>query len=234
MSKFEGTYPKTCVATGILSFPISSEADLVALKQWRTDRKIAKPKFPDKISGNILITKETYDKVRKYLEEVYLPFVNVLHADTDGEKGLDKATVAELLKQVKAEDWSNSNFPIRPLTQKDKDNRPSEDLIYKIKFSGPYEADFAKKALIKVDGVKTPVPLSTIDLPDSRKDINALWWGAGWTFQIGMRMNAFESATGTGVTAYVPTLYLIPELGLPIQGGGDADVIEDGDDWEAA
>jgi len=234
MSKFEGTYPKTCVATGILSFPISSEADLVALKQWRIDRKIAKPKYPDKISGNLLITKETYDKVRAYLADVYLPFVDVLHADTDSEKGLDKATVAELLKQVKAEDWSNSNFPIRNLTEKDKANRPSEDLVYKIKFSGPYEEDFTKKALIKVDGVKTPVPLSTIDLPESRKDINALWWGAGWTFQIGMRMNAFESATGTGVTAYVPTLYLIPELGMPVQGRGDADVIEDGDDWEAA
>src|SRR6188768_3261480 len=136
MSKFEGTYPKNLVVQGILSFPITSENDLVALKQWRVDRKIAKPKFPDKISANLLITKETYNKVVKYLEEVYLPFVNVLHADTDGEKGLDKETVAELMKQVKARDWSNSNFPIRELTEKDKANRPSEDLVYKVKFSG--------------------------------------------------------------------------------------------------
>src|SRR5690606_3372896 len=106
--------------------------------------------------------------------------------------------------------------------------------VYKIKFSGPYDnKPFAKKAIIKdEDGNQVAVRLSEIDLPEERSNPDALWWGSNWHFRVGMRMNAFDAAT-LGVTAYANTLYLLPHKGLPVLGGGnDADVLEDGDDWE--
>jgi len=231
MSKFTGTYPKNLVIQGVLSFPLTSDADLAALKEWRVERKISKPQYPDKIGASLLLDQAGLDKAVTYLTDVYLPFNDVLYADTDGEKGIPPELSAELLKQAKTRDWSDSNMPIRALTAKDIENRPSEDLIAKIKFSGPYESDMGKKALIKDGDDIVAVKLEDVDLPESRKDYNQLWWGAGWNFRVGLRFNAFDTAS-VGVTAYGTTLYLLPHLGLPVNGGGDTDVLNDGDDWE--
>jgi len=232
MSKFEGTYPKNLTIDGILSFPLTSDADLAALKEWRVERKISKPKYPDKIGASLLLNQKQLDKAVEYLTKVYLPFVDVLYADTDGEKGIPPELTAVLLEQAKKQDWSDSNMPIRALTAKDIENLPSDDIVAKIKFSGPYEADMGKKALIKdEDGSTIAIKLEDVDLPESRKDYNQLWWGAGWHFRVALRLNAFDTAS-VGVSAYGATLYLLPSLGMPVSGGGDAAVIEDGDDWE--
>ena len=146
-TKVEITWPKNYVANGILSFPLCSDEDIAALNEWRVKRGIKKPKFADKIGGSLLLNKEQYDAARKYLVEVYLPFVDTLYKDTDGVKGISPELVAELLKQAKAEDWSKSNMPIRTLTPKDVENAP-DGIVAKLKFSGPYEDTIKKKAVI--------------------------------------------------------------------------------------
>ena len=231
MVKFTGEYPKNLVIQGVLSFPLTSEADIEALKEWRSTRGIAKPKFPDKIGASLLLDQAQLDKAAAYIQGIYLPFVDVLYADTDGEKGIEPALTKELLAQVKARDWSGKNFPIRDLTTKDADNAP-EGTVAKIKFSGPFEADIDKKAIIKdADGSQITVRLSEVDLPEGRNDINRLWWGAGWNHRVALRLNAYNTAS-VGVSAYGNTLYLLPHMGLPVTGGGDAAVVEDGYDWE--
>jgi hypothetical protein len=239
-SKIEIPWPKNLVIEGLLSFPITSEADLEALTEWRTRRKINPPEYPDKIGANLLLTEDNYRKAVTYLAETYLPFARRLKDEFGRSKALDADLVDELIKQVSDEKWTvaegrkeKPNLPLRYLTPKDRENAP-DGYEYKIKFSGPFEKDFPKKAIIKQDGVQVTVPLSQIELPDERKDPDALWWGANWHFRTSLRMNAFENAAGNGaVTAYGNALYLLPHLGLPVTGGaGDAAVLEDGDDWE--
>ena len=234
-TKVEIEWPKNYVATGILSFPLCSDEDIAALAEWRVKRGIKKPKFADKIGGSLLLNQEQYDKARAYLTDTYLPFVDTLYKDTDGAKGISPELVAELLKQAKAEDWSKSNMPIRNLTDKDIENAP-DGIVYKLKFSGPYEASITKKALIKPDpnGPLQAINISEVEgLPENRKDEDTLWWGANWHFRTSLRFNAFDTAS-VGVSAYCAgTLYLLPHLGMPITGGGDAAVLEDGDDWES-
>lgn len=236
--KLNVNWPDNLSISGVLSFPIKSEAEIEALKEWRSDRKIKKPKYPDKIGASLLVTDPQIEKATAYLDE-YLDFVNVLYKESDGEKGLDPDQVKELKALVKARDWSNSNFPIRNLTDKDIENNGGDDCKFtgKIKFSGPYEDKMHVKAIVR------PNPQSKIqvvqineledygfELPEKAQDPDQLWWGAGWNFKTSMRFNAFEAATGIGVTAYNNTLYLLPHLGLPMGSyDADADIIEDGD-----
>ena len=206
-SKVEIPWPKNLVIAGLLSFPITSEADLEALAEWRTRRKIPAPQYPDKIGANLLLTQDDYDKARTYLAETYLPFVNELRTLDPTRKVLDAELVDELQKQIAEEKWTvlegrkeKPNLPIRYLTDKDRENAPSEDYVFKIKFSGPYEKPFPKKAIIKdEDGKQIAVDLKHIDLPSERDNPDALWWGAGWNFRTSIRMSAFENSNGTGV-----------------------------------
>lgn len=239
-SKVEIPWPKNLVVEGVLSFPLTSESDLEKLQEWRTRRKIAAPQYPDKIGVNLLLNQAQYDKARTYLGDVYLPFVNELYALTDGSKGVEPEAVELLKKQVADEQWlvtegrkEKPNLPLRFLTDKDREHLPTDDeYVYKIKISGPYEKPFSKKAIVKVDGVQVAKELGDIELPSERSDWDDLWWGAGWHFRMGVRMNAFEQAT-LGVTAYGSTMFLLPHHGLPVNGGaGEAQVLEDGDDWE--
>jgi hypothetical protein len=237
-SKVEIPWPKNLVVEGILSFPLTSESDLEALQEWRTRRKIDPPEYPDKIGANLLLTEEQYKKAVTYLHDTYLPFARRLKSEFGRSKALDAELIDELVKQVEEEKWTvqegrkmKPNLPLRYLTDKDKENAP-EGYEYKIKFSGPYEKPFPKKAIIKEDGQQVTVPLSSIELPSERNDPDALWWGAGWHFRTSIRMNAFENAAGNGaVTGYGTGLFLLPHMGLPVTGGGDANVLEDGDDW---
>jgi hypothetical protein len=235
--KVEIPYPKNLVLEGILSFPLTSESDLDALQEWRTRRKIDPPEYPDKIGANLILDQAGYEKAKAYLIETYLPFAVVLHGLTKGKKGIDQAAADELIAQAKADKWTalegrkeKPNLPLRYLTEKDVENAP-EGSVYKIKFSGPFEKPFPKKAIVKdEDGTQIAVRLSEIELPDGRDDPDALWWGAGWHFRVSMRFNAFDKAS-LGVTAYGNGLFLLPHKGLPVTGGSDASVLEDGDDW---
>jgi hypothetical protein len=236
--KVEIPWPKNLVIEGPMSFPLTSVADLDAIKDWRAKRKIAAPEYDDKIGVNILLTQEKYEKAVDYLENVYMPFTGIYHELTG--KGVDPAAQADLLAQIKERKWTTlegrkekPNLPIRELTDSDRENIDTDLYTFKMKVSGPYEADFEKKAIIKNDqGRQVAVELSKIDLPTSRRDPNQLWWGSNWHFRVPMKMNAFERAS-LGITAYGSVLFLLPHLGLPISGGTDeAQVLEDGDDWE--
>lgn len=239
-SKIE--YPKNLTIQGLLSFPIKSEKEIEALAEWREKKNIKKPKFPDKIGGSLFLNEANYEKAVKYLEEVYLPFVDTLYKETNGSKGIEPDLVKRLMKQVKARKWvgddKKPNLPIRDLNAKDKENLGDFDAVAKIKFAGPYEADIAIKAIVQPEGEDRQVVTiaSLIEdgvIPESRQDVDTLWWGAGWNFRTSLRMNAFDSAS-VGVSAYSQTLYLLPHLGLPVSSGGDAAILEDGDDtdWE--
>ena len=235
-------YPKNLTIQGLLSFPIKSEKEIEALAEWREKKNIKKPKFPDKIGGSLFLNEANYEKAVKYLEEVYLPFVDTLYKETNGSKGIEPDLVKRLMKQVKARKWvgddKKPNLPIRDLNAKDKENLGDFDAVAKIKFAGPYEADIAIKAIVQPEGEDRQVVTiaSLIEdgvIPESRQDVDTLWWGAGWNFRTSLRMNAFDSAS-VGVSAYSQTLYLLPHLGLPVSSGGDAAILEDGDDtdWE--
>ena len=235
-------YPKNLTVQGLLSFPIKSEDEIEKLVEWREKKNIKKPKFPDKIGGSLILNQSNYDKAVEYLEKTYLPFVDTLYKDTNGDKGIEPALVKSLLEQVKKRNWlaadGKPNLPLRELNDKDRENLGDFPGVAKIKFSGPYEENLGVKAIVQpAGGDRMVVSIQSLIedgiIPESRHDVNSLWWGAGWQFRTNLRMNAFDSAS-VGVTGYAQTIYLLPHLGLPVSGGGDAAVLEDGDDadWE--
>ncbi|QCG78301.1 hypothetical protein SEA_ALOEVERA_15 [Microbacterium phage AloeVera] len=240
--KYKIEYPKNLVLQGQLSFPIKSDDEIQKLAEWREKKNIKKPKFPDKIGGSLILNQANHDKAVAYLRDTYLPFVDVLYKETDESKGISPDLTKSLLKQVTDGNWlaadGKPNLPLRELNDKDRENLGDYPGVSKFKFAGPYEGDLNVKAIIKAPGGSPEVVSiqSLIEdgiIPESRHDVNSLWWGANWNFRINVRMNAFDSAS-VGVTGYVETLYLLPHLGLPVSGGGDAAVLEDGDDadWE--
>lgn len=240
-AKVKIQYPDNLNVQGLLSYPIKSENEIVQLKEWRESKKMKKPKFPDKVGVNLLLKPAQYDKVVEHLEKVYVPFIDTLYKETDGDKGLEPEIVKGLLEKVKTRNWSDADLPIRDLTEKDIENNGGEDspFVAKISIKGPFEADFKVKALVRDSQDRLQVvELNELedhgfDLPDNHRDEKKLWWGSSWNFRTSIRFNAFESARGEGVTAYGQTLYLLPHLGLPIFGGNsDAAVIMDEGDWE--
>lgn len=241
-TKTEIEWPDNLNVQGLLSFPIKSAYEIGQLIEWRKKKNIKKPKFPDKVGASLLLKQGQHDKAVEHLLEMYVPFIDTLYRETDGEKGFEPNEVKRLLRLVKAQDWSESNLPIRDLTDKDVENNGGEDCPYvsKISFKGPYEGDLHVKSIVRVNGTPKVMTLDDMgengyELPDGMSDTTKLWWGARWNFRVNLRLNAFDSPRGTGVTAYGRTLYLLPELGLPVLSGNGADnavIAEDGDDWE--
>lgn len=236
MARIDIDWPKNLTVTGVLSFPLTSEADLGAVKEWRTTRGIPKPKFPDKIGASLLINEKMVERVQSYMLETYFPFATELYKITDGDKGISPDDLKELISAAKKGDWSKKNLPLRELSAKERENA-DDDLIAKIKFGGPFEdADFKKKAIVSQDGdlVVTSIDSLVDDgiLPEGHHDPARLWWGSGWWFRTSLRFNVFDTPK-VGASAYGTTLYLLPERGLPTFGGNssDADVLADGDDW---
>lgn len=236
MAKPTIAWPEKLVISGQMSFPLTSLEDIEALKQRRLEKKQPKPKFADKIGGYLLLTDAGLEKAVRYLTETYLPFAGTLQKVTNGDKGIDPDLIKDLLKQAKARDWSEKNFPIRDLTEKDKENLGEDsEFVAKIRFNGPYgDESIEKRAIVLVDGKQRAVELNELDdyglaLPSSRSDESVLYWGAGWKFRVPMRFNAFDSAS-VGVSAYADSMFLLPHLGMPVSGGDDAIVLEDGED----
>lgn len=236
-------WPKNLTIQGQLTFPLPTEQSLKDVVEWRQKKGIKAPKFKDRIGGGLLLTQAGLNKAQTYLVETYLPFVDTLYKDTDGEKGIDPKLVKKLLDRAKAGQWLNGedkpDMPIRDLKDKDREN-VDEKYVAKIQFSGPHESVnngeiVFSSVVYSSDGQQTITPLQDlIDdgiIPEGRGDFHRLWWGAGWNFRTGLRFNAYDTS-GVGVSAYAQKLYLLPHLGLPVSGGSDADVIEDGDDWE--
>lgn len=248
-TKVEIPWPKNINLTGQLSFPLTSMEDIEKVQAWRVKKGYKTPQFPDKIGGSLLLKQPAWDKAVDYLINTYLPFVKVLNDLTDGEKGIEPGLVDELLEQAKRNVWIDEgdkkkrpNMPLRTLDEADikntADSEGNTPFVGKIRFSGPFdEGAIDKAAIVMRDGKQTVVTIQELIaqgvIPASRSDINALWWGSGWTFRTNLRFNAFDSAS-VGVAAYTPKLFLLPHLGLPVSGGTDADVIseEDGDDWD--
>lgn len=242
MAKHEITWPKNLTLNGQLSFPIKSDEEIERVVQWRLEKGIPKPDYADRIGASLFLNQEQHDRAVKYLETVYLPFAATLHGLTNGEKGIDPEVIKELQDQVKKREWllkvgrkSKPNLPIRPLTEGDKKNAP-DWAVSKIKFNGPYESSMTIKAIVKdEDGtqlVSTIEALPVGALPENANDPSALWFGAGWPFRVSLRFNAFDT-TNAGVSAYGGVLYLLAFEELPVFGNSsDADVLQDGDDWE--
>ena len=248
MTKFTGTYPKNLNIQGQLNFPLYSEADLARVVEWRAKKGHPKPEFADQIGGTLLLKQREWDKAVAYMRDVHLPFVKTLYNETAGEKGIDPELVDELLQQVIDGKWTvgtgkkqKPNLPLRLLNARDieattPEGEDKSPFVGKIKFSGPYEGNPIEKAAIVVaaDGTQTVTTIKALVedevMPESRANTDTLWWGADWYFRTNLRFNTYDKAS-TGTTAYAQKLYVLPHLGLPVGGGSDADIIDDGDDW---
>ena len=234
-------YPRNLTLQGQLQFPLKSEAEIEAVKEWRNKKGHKKPKFADKIGASILVNQVNADRFIEYFEKTFIPFVETLYKDTDGDKGVDADARKLLLAQVKKRQWlgedGKPNLPIRDLSEKELEQLGDNPNGYvaKIRFQGPWQKDLGVKAILIEDERQVTHDLDYLNdegiLPDGYTDSSKLWWGSGWTFRVSMRLHAYETAS-TGVSGYVNTLYLLPHLGLPtFSGSEDADVLEDGDDW---
>lgn len=232
-------WPNNLTVDGLLSFPIWSEEQIPEVEKWRLKKKIAKPEFEDRVGFNLMLTEEQVQRVKKYLLRVYMPFALTLKAESGGEYGKDPKVIEKLIKQIEAEDWSDSNLPLRELTDGDESNLEKneiEGIVGKLKVLGPQEGPIARKAIIGPEGQRTVVPLSTVSVQEAmgeQTDSNRLWWGASWPFKTEVRMNAFTSGKNAGVSGYVTTAYLLADQQLRTFGSSsdEAVVQEDGDDW---
>lgn len=233
-------YPDNINVRGIMSFPLYSLSNIEQMAEWRTRKNIGKPRYPDRIGFSLMLDQSQHDKVVENLGKVYLPFAKTLQAVSGKTKGIDPVLVGKLQKLVKEEDWSETNLPIRNLNDRDLENNAKnglENIVSKLRVAGPpMEKPITLKALVREDhdderSAQVVVPISQIeDRLGEQSDPTALWWGAGWPFKTNIRFNAFNAAS-FGVTAYVRSAYLFADRDLPTFGGGDASILEDGDDW---
>lgn len=240
-------WPKNLVVQGQLSFPLKSQQDIEQLAQWRERKGKPAPQFSDKIGARLILNQVNYDKAVQYLTDVYLPFVNTLYKKSKGAKGIEPDLVKGLLKQAKDGVWTDPldrkhrpNMPIRDLTDKDRENMRDFPGVAKLSFMGPWQEDIQVKAIRQIDGLRAVQSIDQLNdediLPEGYTDPKRLWWGSGWTFRTSLRFHAYDKAN-VGVSAYTSgTLFLLPDHGLPTfgSGGGDTEVLEDGDDadWD--
>jgi hypothetical protein len=241
MSAYKGEWPANLNTRGQLSFPLFTDANVEEAKVWREKKGYKKTKFQEKKGATLLLKPMQFEAAHKHLLEVVLPFQNVLYKETQGDKGVEPDVVKALTKQLKDRNYlgpdGKPNLPLRELNEADKKNTGGDDSPYvgKIKFQGPIDNPLDISGLVVVPGQKDRVVSiqELIDdgvIPASRNDINKLWWGAGWNFKVSMRFSAYDSAS-IGISAYASKVYLLPHMGLPVSGGADAAIVEDGDDW---
>ena len=246
-SKPQIIWPKNLVVQGQLAFPLRSEADIIALAEWREKKGHAPSQYADKIGAHLILNRVNYDKAKKYLVETYLPFVDALYKDTNGAKGIEPDLVEALLEQAKSGTWEDPldrkhrpNMPLRNLSDKDRENMRDFPGVAKISFMGPYEADIDVRAIVTTDGERVVTTIEDVVdrglLPEGNADTSRLWWGSGWPFRTSLRFHAYDKAS-VGISAYTAgTLYLLADNELPTFGRSSeaADVIEDGDDadWD--
>lgn len=232
-------YPANLNVMGRMSFPLYSEENIEQLKEWRTRRNVAKPKYDDRVGFALYITQAQEDRVCANLLDVYLPFASTLQAETNKEKGIDPKLVAKLVKLVEARDWTEKNLPIRELNDKDVENLEKngiDNIVSKISVAGPQTQPIKRKAIVNRDGDQIVVGLDDEQVREKlesieRADSDALWWGSLWPFKTQVRFNAYDAAK-YGVSAYVNTAYLFADQELITFSGSDAAILEDGDDWE--
>lgn len=248
MSAFKGEYPENLSVRGQMSFPLYNAKQIEEAKEWRAKKGFKKTKYAEKIGGTLLLKPIQFERVRTNLLDVVLPFTTLLYKETDGDKGVAPDVVKALAEQIKKGNWigpdGKPNLPLRDLSAKDKEATGGDSSPYvgKIKFQGPWAdgapAPLEVSALLvnpennsqKVVSIQELIDDEVI--PESRRDITKLWWGAGWDFKIAARFSAYDAAS-IGISTYVNKAYLLPHLGLPVLGGGGADaaIEQDGDDW---
>lgn len=231
-------YPNNIIVQGTMAFPIKSEEEIVALKEWREGKGIKKPKYPDRIGGNLLIKEKTLERIANYLESTYIPFIDDLRAAKKSD--MEPEDQQMLLDLVKARDWSDKNLPIRELTPKDIESNGGDDCPFaaKIKFQGPYKKSLPVKYVVQDENGKQQVVEFNelgdygVELPKGSDDPDKLWFGSGWPFRVSFHMNAYNQ-NDPGITAYANEIYLLTYMDLPVftSNNDDAVVAEDGDDW---
>ena len=231
-TKTQLAYPKNLTVTGQLSFPLWSEDDLTRLAEWRANRGLKKGKYPDRLGGTLFLNQAQVDKITEYLTGTFLPFVSEQYAATNGDKGLDKDTVLEIEKKVKANDWSMDDYllPIRNLSAKDADN-VTEDIVAKWSFGASGGNEIQKKFLGRnADGDLEVIGISAVEnVPEDALDgiDDTLYWGSRNTFRGAFNLNAYEAAS-TGISAYTRSLYLMTDLPMTWgSGSDDEEVLED-------
>jgi hypothetical protein len=245
VTAYKGEYPNDLNLRGQLSFPLYTEKNIEEAKEWRKKKGFKALKFDEKRGATLLLKPLQFERLQQHLIEVVIPFGGTLFKATDGEKGVEPDVVKALLKQMKDGNYigpdNKPNLPIRRLSEADiknttPDGETESPYVGKVKFQGPYKEDLPISVLL-VDTNTGKERIITIQdlvddeiLPANRADTTRLWWGAGWKFKTSLRFNVFDAAS-IGVSAFAQKVYLLPHLGLPISAGGDANIIEDGDDW---
>lgn len=223
-------YPENLGVTGVLAFPLWNEDHLLKLKEWRSDKGLPKPKFPDRMGGHLFLTQKIVDKAQAYLLETFLPYALALN-EYDGDKGFDKTVIDELTKKIEAEEWSLDDYvlPIRHLSEKDSEN-VDDDIVAKWVFGASGGNPMQARALVRDgNGALMATSLDDVENIPTRME-DTLWWGSRNVFRGAFNLNAYTAAS-TGISAYVNTLYLRSDLPMQWGGNDDMETILD-DDFE--
>lgn len=226
-------FPKNHPVTGLLSFPLWSAADIDRLAAWRAEKGYKAGQYPDKIGGSLFVTQQQVDKIQAYLLETFLPFTVEQYAHSNGSKGFDSEAANELSKLIANEDWSETNLPVRDLSEKDLANLGEDsEYVAKVVFSGAGGNDISKKALARDEDGGLEVVSIDFLAEDGHNigDVDRLWWGAQNTFRGAFNLNAYtrdikKGVVIHGISAYTRALYLRSDLPLNFGGGNDDEAV---------
>lgn len=219
-------YPKNLTAQGILSFPLWNDKDKdERLPEWRQSKGHKPGDYDDRLGGTFFLTKKMVDHIAKYLLEVYLPFTIELNEKTGGKKGFTPEEAEALEQNIRDEDWSEQNLPIKDLSKTDAKN-VDDDIVAKFVFYASGGNEISKKLMGK-DGAGNLMTLEFGDV-EGIPDTDALWWGARNTFRGAFNLNNYVRVIGKirvpGITAYTRSLHLRSDL--PMNWGGGTEDVE--------
>ena len=220
-------YPANLNVQGLLSFPLWSNKDKdERLPKWREEKGYKKGEYEDRLGGTLFLTQKMLDHFKKYAIETFLPFAVELNK-SNPKKGFTPEQAEELESLINAEDWSESNLPIKDLNEKDVENN-EEDIFAKFVFYASGDNDIAKRVVGR-NSEGTLIALDWDDLEDEGiPDRDTLWWGSRNTFRGGFNLNAYTRKVGKftvpGITAYTRSLHLRSDL--PMNWGGGSEDVE--------
>ena len=140
---------------GRLSFP-----QLTAEGAYQRNLKGTYP-TPDVASTSpdfsLLVTEAQWDRVRKHIEEVFLPYCAEQHKKGEKRDALSPAEIKVLIEGLEDLESQTYNTPAKPVSEKSALLAP--EAVASIKVIGPKGSDFDQKAIVTSEQeLKVPDP----------------------------------------------------------------------------